>query len=149
MLAKGDYEKARQKDPQNHKINEEIKKIDRLIRQASRKDYYKILGVAKTTSKRDIKKAYRKKAMEYHPDRYTGSKEQAQKKMADINQAWEVLGDDAKRKQFDDGVDPFDPMGGQEGHPGGHPFFFTQGSSNPFHNFFQQGGGGNFHFSFQ
>lgn len=63
-------------------------------------DFYEILWVDKTSSKEDIKKAYRKLAMQYHPDRNNWDKE-AEKKFKEINEAYWTLWDDNKRKQYD------------------------------------------------
>ncbi|XP_023332094.1 dnaJ homolog subfamily A member 3, mitochondrial [Eurytemora carolleeae] len=64
------------------------------------KDYYKILGVPKNASQKDIKKAYYQLAKKYHPD--TNQDEPtAQKKFQEVSEAYEVLGDDAKRAEFD------------------------------------------------
>ncbi|NMB06800.1 MAG: J domain-containing protein, partial [Tissierellia bacterium] len=64
------------------------------------KDYYKILGVDKGASNAEIKKAYRKLAKKYHPDLNPNDNE-AQEKFKDINEAYEVLGDEKKRKKYD------------------------------------------------
>ena len=64
------------------------------------KDYYKILGVEKTATEEAIKKAYRKLAMQYHPDRNKENKE-AEKKFKEIGEAYGVLSDKEKRKQYD------------------------------------------------
>ena len=64
------------------------------------KDYYKILGVNKSASTEDIKKAYRKLAMQYHPDRNQGDKA-AEAKFKEISEAYAVLSDSEKRKQYD------------------------------------------------
>ncbi len=64
------------------------------------KDYYKILGVDKEATKEEIKKAYRKLALKYHPDRNPGDKI-AEDKFKDITEAYEVLSDDEKRKKYD------------------------------------------------
>lgn len=64
------------------------------------KDYYKILGVDKNTDQNEIKKAYRKLAKKYHPDLNEGD-EKAQEKFKDINEAYEVLGDEEKKKKYD------------------------------------------------
>jgi curved DNA-binding protein len=64
------------------------------------KDYYKILGVDKNASSADIKKAYRKLAMKYHPDHAKGDKS-AEEKFKKLSEAYAVLSDDEKRKQYD------------------------------------------------
>ncbi len=65
------------------------------------KDFYSILGVPKTASKEEIKKAYRKLARKWHPDINPGNKE-AEKKFKEISQAYDCLGDDKKRKLYDE-----------------------------------------------
>ena len=61
------------------------------------KDYYKILGVAKSAPAEEIKKAFRKKAHEYHPDKATGNEE----KFKEVQHAYSVLGDEQKRRNYD------------------------------------------------
>src|SRR5450755_2251380 len=63
-------------------------------------DYYKILGISKTASEEDIKKAYRKLARKYHPDLNPTDKE-ANRRFQQINEANEVLSDPEKRKKYD------------------------------------------------
>jgi len=65
------------------------------------KDYYGILGIARNASNEEIKKAYRKLAMQYHPDRNPGKEQWANEKFKEINEAYGVLGDPQKRKQYD------------------------------------------------
>ena len=65
------------------------------------KDYYRILDVPRNASDAEIKKAYRKLAMQYHPDRNPGKEKWANEKFKEINEAYGVLGDPQKRKQYD------------------------------------------------
>ncbi|HEY93413.1 MAG TPA: DnaJ domain-containing protein [Dehalococcoidia bacterium] len=65
------------------------------------KNYYQILGLDQTASTDQVKKAYRKLAMQYHPDRNHGKEEWANEKFKDINEAFGVLGDPEKRRQYD------------------------------------------------
>lgn len=65
------------------------------------KDYYKILGVSRDASDTEIKKAFRKLAREFHPD-VAKNKKQAEERFKEINEAYEVLGDSAKRKKYDE-----------------------------------------------
>lgn len=64
------------------------------------KDYYQILGVSKNASEKEIKRAYRKLAQQYHPDKNRGDKT-AEEKFKDINEAYEVLSDPEKRQKYD------------------------------------------------
>ncbi|MBA7629380.1 Chaperone protein DnaJ [subsurface metagenome] len=65
------------------------------------KDYYQILGVPRGATDEEIKKAYRKLAMQYHPDRNPGKEEWANQKFKEINEAYGALGDPQKRKEYD------------------------------------------------
>jgi curved DNA-binding protein len=65
------------------------------------KDYYGILGIPRNASEGELKKAYRKLAMQYHPDRNPGKEKWANEKFKEINEAYGVLGDPQKRKQYD------------------------------------------------
>ncbi len=64
------------------------------------KDYYKILGVERKASTDDIRKAYRKLAMQFHPDKNPGDKK-SEDKFKEINEAYQVLSDDKKRARYD------------------------------------------------
>lgn len=95
LLALQAYSKAREIDPSNGQVMEGLNRIQKLIKSASRKDYYKVLDVSKSATQAEIKKAYRKMAQLYHPDRVDSSQlEETQKKMAEINEAYEVLGNE-------------------------------------------------------
>ncbi len=81
----------------------------------AKRDFYEILGVAKTASEEDIKKAYRKLAMKYHPDRNPDNKE-AEEKFKEVKEAYEMLTNPEKREAYDRyghaGVDPNSVAGG-------------------------------------
>jgi molecular chaperone DnaJ len=95
---------------------------------ATRTDYYKTLGVDKKASAEEIKKAYRKLARKYHPDRNPDDK-QSEARFKEISQAYDVLGDPEKRKQYDNGSGPFATGAGPGGGFGGFGNFDFDGSS--------------------
>lgn len=102
----------------------------------AKKDYYEILGIQKGASDDEIKKAFRKLALQYHPDRNAGDKE-AEEKFKEINEAYQVLSDPQKRSQYDQfGTADFNG-GGFEG--GGFDFSDFGGFGDIFDSFF--GGG--------
>jgi len=109
------------------------------------KDYYEILGVSKSASQDDLKKAYRKLAMQHHPDRNPGDKK-AEEKFKEISHAYDILSDEQKRAAYDRyGHDAFNQagMGGAGGGgagPGG--FDFSSGFADIFEDLFGMGGGG-------
>ena len=112
---------------------------------ATSKDYYEILGLGKGASAEEIKKAYRKQALEWHPDRHKDDKETAEKRFKEINEAYQILSDSQKKSAYDQyGHEAFAPGGGFRG--GGNPFaggqagrygpftytYTTNGGANPF-----------------
>ncbi|ALA67757.1 molecular chaperone DnaJ [Corynebacterium lactis] len=103
------------------------------------RDYYGILGVDKDATDADIKKAYRKLALKYHPDRNPDDEEAAEK-FREASQANEVLLDPEKRRIVDMGGDPMDPAGGMPG--GGFGGFGGGGLGDVFEAFFGGQGGG-------
>eukprot|EP00741_Cyanophora_paradoxa_P018984 tig00021108_g18327.t1 len=118
-------------------------------------DYYNVLGINRDASDDDIKKAYRKLAMKWHPDKNPNNREQSEKKFKQVAEAYEVLSDPQKRAIFDQygeeglkhGVPPDGAGGGGfQGYnfSGNAEDIFTQffGSANPFASFFDMGGMG-------
>ncbi|RCK55055.1 DnaJ subfamily B member 2 [Candida viswanathii] len=112
-------------------------------------DYYKVLDIPRDADDKTIKKGYRTQTLKYHPDKYKGNDltpEQIEKKMQEINQAYEVLSDKELRERYDRGDDPNDPMNsGQsqpqwQAHNGNRNFNFNFNGGG--HDFFQQFFGG-------
>ncbi len=111
----------------------------------AKRDYYEVLGLAKNASEEDIKKAYRKLAMKYHPDRNQGDDaKKAEEKFKEAKEAYEMLSDPQKRSAYDQyghaGVDP--NMGAGRG-PGPEGFGgFAEAFGDIFGDLFGQGGAG-------
>lgn len=114
-------------------INPLMQKAQVSLKRSKNKDYYKVLGVAHDADERQIKSAYRKLSKLHHPDKAVKqglTKEEAEKKMAAINEAYEVLSNPELRARFDRGDDPNSHEQQQyHGHPfgSGQPFMFQQG----------------------
>ena len=105
----------------------------------SKRDYYEILGLAKGASKEEIKKAYRKMALKYHPDK--NKQTDAETKFKEINEAYEVLSNDQKKQAYDQhGHQAFDPSSGfggfggasRTGRSGPFTYTYTSKGGNPF-----------------
>lgn len=110
----------------------------------AKRDYYEVLGVAKDASEADIKKAYRKAAMKYHPDKFSSASEKekkdAEEKFKEINEAYQVISDKEKRAQYD----RFGHAAFEQGGPGAGGFggFSSEGFEDIFSSFFGGGSGG-------
>lgn len=132
---------AKEAHGNQQEIQEMLQKAQTLLKRSKQKDYYKVLGVSRDADEREIKRAMRKLTVQHHPDKAAQkgvSKEEAEKKMQAINEAYEVLSDPELKARFDNGDDPNDPtQGGQpfQGSPfgfgaGGQPVFFQQRPQN-------------------
>ncbi|KAJ3187726.1 hypothetical protein HDU85_006119 [Gaertneriomyces sp. JEL0708] len=157
-----DYTVAESLNPHDDSISRALRNAKNLLRQSKRKDYYKILGVERSASETEIKKAYRKAALQYHPDKTSNlsAEEQtaAETKFKLVGEAYAVLSDPRKKEMFDSGMDvdgssasdpsPFGGMGGAAnmgdifemfggggGMGGGMPGFYTQSGGSGFGGF--------------
>lgn len=99
---------------------------------ATKRDYYEILGVTKSASESEIKSAYRKMALKWHPDKNPNNKAEAETKFKEINEAYQILSDKQKRQSYDQfGHAAFDAASGMGGNPfsggfrQGGPFTYT------------------------
>merc|ERR1739845_324502 len=141
-----DYELANKMERGNHEVRQLLQQAKLELKKSKRKDYYKILGVAKDANDDEIK-AYRKRALIHHPDRHSSASEderkEHEKKFKEVGEAYGVLSDTKKRARYDQGHDIDD----LEGH--GHGGFGGDIDPNQiFQAFFSQGGGQQQHFSF-
>ena len=109
----------------------------------SKRDYYEVLGVSKGSSLEDVKKAYRKKAVQFHPDKNPGNKE-AEDKFKEATEAYSVLSDAENRARYDRfGHAAFQQGGGAGGFQGGDFSGFEDIFGDIFSTFFGGGMGGN------
>ena len=137
-----DIEAALKVESDSDDIKRQLREAKLELKKSKRKDYYAILGMDKSSfSETELKKAYRRAALQWHPDKNNQTEEKradAEKKFKDITEAYETLNDDNKRRRYDSGVDLDDDggMGGGGGMPGGID------PSELFSMFFGAGGGG-------
>lgn len=119
------YRRASELDQGNRAYRDAIQKTETAIKQGNAKDYYKILGVQRNADMRTIKSAYRKLALEYHPDKVKPEDEdEAKARFHDIGEAYEVLSDEEKRARYDRGEDVLSnqPNAHHRQHAHGFPF---------------------------
>lgn len=126
-------------------VQQDLQRAEAALKQSKQKDYYKILGVPRNSQIKQIKKAYREKALEWHPDKHQGEveKEKAEKQFQLVAEAYEILSDKELRGKYDRGEEVF-PNQGNEGQGQGHPFQHFHQGGHPFNG----GGGHSFHFNF-
>ncbi|CAB3385293.1 Hypothetical predicted protein [Cloeon dipterum] len=123
------------------------------LKKSKRKDYYKILGLSKNASDDDIKKAYKKKALEHHPDRHANTsdveKKEHERLFKDVGEAYAVLMDAKKRGRYDNGHDLDDEFDGHGFNPMDAANLFSQFDGNDMgFNFQSHGFPSNFSFHF-
>jgi DnaJ homolog subfamily C member 3 len=126
------------KDAEVKEAKQKLHTAQVALKQSKEKNYYKILGVARNASKKEIKRAYRELALKWHPDKNSENQEQAEKMFHDINEAHEVLTDDEMRGRYDRGENVFENQGGGNSQQDFFRQQFHQGSQ----------GGQRFHFNF-
>ncbi|XP_059462169.1 dnaJ protein P58IPK homolog [Corylus avellana] len=117
-----DLKSAAQKSPQDMNIREALMRAEKALKMSQRKDWYKILGVSKTSSMSEIKRAYKKLALQWHPDKNVENREEAEAQFREIAAAYEVLSNEDKRTRYDRGED-IEDMGMGSGGGGFHPNF--------------------------
>ncbi|KDO29048.1 hypothetical protein SPRG_06103 [Saprolegnia parasitica CBS 223.65] len=129
------HKRACELDGENRAFQEGLQRAETALKQSKSKNYYKILDVARDASSQAIKKAYRKKALEWHPDKHADrgdeASEEANKKFQEVAEAYEILSNEETRARYDRGEDV--SGNGQQ-----------QQQHNPFQHF--QQGGRTFHF---
>jgi DnaJ family protein C protein 3 len=139
------YKKAAELIQNDRTVQEELRKAEAALKQSKQKDYYKILGVSRKAHAKEIKKAYREQALQWHPDKHSGEeeKEKAEKQFQLVAEAYEILSDQDKRAAYDRGEDVTgnNPQAQHHHNPFAH---FQQGGHH-----FRPGGGGGGHFHFQ
>lgn len=97
-IAEAEYHKIIEMEPNNRQAQEGVQTVQRLIKKGKQRDYYKILGLRRTATSKEIKRAYREIAGKNHPDRFSDPEEKkaAEKRFIDINDARDVLMDKGK-----------------------------------------------------
>ena len=121
QAAVNDLKSIAESNPEEPGIAKEVRNAELELKKAQRKDYYKILGVEKDASEPEIKRAYKKLALQTHPDKNPDDKD-AENKFRDVGEAYEILSDPQKKERYDSGVDLQDPAEMFGGGMGGSPF---------------------------
>jgi len=144
----GDYEEAQSLEPEDQTIRQGLRNAKVELKKSQRKDLYKVLGVTKHATDHEIKKAYKKKALECHPDRMTNASDDdkavAEKRFKEVGEAFEILSDPQKKQRWDNG-ETLDELNGNGGGGGGRGGGF--GGIDPsdlFRAYAARGGGGGF-----
>jgi DnaJ family protein C protein 7 len=137
------YEKACKLDPENRELKGLLKEAKLELKKSKRKNYYKILDISPNATDDEIRRAYRKMALKWHPDKNSESEEAKKKAEAmfkDIGEAYSVLSDPKKKSRYDAGQDLEEMEGGMSDADVGHIFEMFFGGRHP-------GGRGSFGYS--
>ncbi|RLN15090.1 hypothetical protein BBJ28_00019108, partial [Nothophytophthora sp. Chile5] len=125
--------RALELDDSSREFKQTVDRAEAALKQSKNKNYYKILGVARDVESKELKKAYRKQALEWHPDKHVdkdeGEREQVEKRFHDIAEAYEILSNEETRAMYDRGEDVTGNPGQQQqrGNPFSNSHFFQQG----------------------
>mmetsp|Transcript_887 Transcript_887/g.2877 ORF Transcript_887/g.2877 Transcript_887/m.2877 type:complete len:500 (-) Transcript_887:260-1759(-) len=124
------YQQAVEMDAKDPRANDGLRKAKVALKQSKEVDYYKVLGVSRTASGKEIKKAYKEKALKNHPDKVAAEdRDHAEQEFMKIAQAYEILSDEETRRKYDRGEDVTGQGGaggGPHGGPGGFQFHHPQ-----------------------
>ena len=153
-----DLEHVKAIDPSTEGLRQKLQEAKLELKKSKRKDYYKIIGVGKDATPEEVKKAYKKQALLWHPDKHASGdqadKDNADKMFKDIGEAYSVLSDPEKKKRYDDGADidelnnPGHGGGGFHGDPNDIFNMFFSGSGGHHFGHSSGGGGGGYTFRF-
>jgi DnaJ family protein C protein 3 len=144
-----DYNTAKEHHPGAQQISKLLQNAQIELKRSKTKDYYKVLGLTRDADELQIKSAYRKMVKQHHPDKAHKqgiTKEEAEKKMAAVNEAYEVLSDPELKSRYDRGDDPNDHEQQRQNPFHGSPF--SGGSAFGGHPFGGQSQGQQFNFKF-
>ncbi len=154
-----DLERVKQIDPSTAGLRQKLQDAKLELKKSKRKDYYKILEISKEATEDEIKKAYKRQALKWHPDKHSNGEEEqrlnADKMFKDIGEAYSVLSDPQKKVRYDQGADIEELE--NPGHGGGfhgdpndifQMFFGGGGGGGHHHGFSHGGGGGGYTFKF-
>lgn len=104
-----EYMKVKEFAPQTPGLREKVAAAKLELKKSKRKDYYKLLNVAKDATEKEIQKAYKKQALLWHPDRHANKPEEeikaAEMKFKEVSEGYEVLNDPKKKQMYDEGMD--------------------------------------------
>ena len=121
----GDWQRAveelkalAEESPGDNDVTKDLRHAELELKKSKRKDFYKILGVDKDAGDAEISRAYKKKALKCHPDKFQGDKAK-EEEFKELTEANETLSDPQKRQRYDSGVDLMEPGEGMSGFPAG------------------------------